>query len=185
MKNTFFLIIFLASATLLSSCLTQYERNNNKLIRAKRKIEKILTKYPELKTTTDTVILRYDTIIENRIVEYRDTIVTERVTMDSSFYYKLDSVYKVQQGSIEALFKFTKDNKFDFKVIKQPEVYYIHDTIRFSDTIINNTTTVHTKEIINTKDNIWYSIYSTIKNWIWLILLGIIVFLIIKLIIKK
>lgn len=184
--NKFFLLLMLAaSAAILStSCLTKAERFLKKQERAKQRIEDILKKYPDLKTVTVTEITTRDTVIQNDTFIYNDTLVTKQEIVDSAFYYKLDSVYKVQQGNIEALFEFAEDNKFKFKIIKQPEYIYVHDTLYHRDTIVNTNTIIKEREVVNTTKNFWFNLWLAVKGWIWWILVILAILLVGRLILK-
>jgi hypothetical protein len=175
--------------TITTSCMSQNVAHKRKVERAKKRIEKIINRYPELKTITETKIVTRDTQIHERVIEYRDTIYTTREVIDSSFYFALDSTYRIQQENIEALFQFTKDNKFNFKIIKQPEAFYIHDTIRVVDTTFNNNTVITQKQMINTKPNFWFNLWIQFKNWILalivMLLVSIIVGIIFKILFKR
>lgn len=183
MKHILSLIIGLAIAILLTSCVGMRDTTKKKE-KAKKKIERIIAKYPELRKTKDTTIIKYDTLIQDKIVEYRDTIVTDKIVIDSNFYYVMDSVYRIQQGNIEALFEFTKNKQFNFKIIKEPEIFYIHDTIHYKDTIVSKNVTVKQTDVINTTGSFWYNLWRTIKGWIWWILIVISILYVIRLILK-
>ena len=177
MNNIFSLLMVVTLVTITSSCMSQNVAHKRKVERAKKRIERIIYKFPELKTITETKIITRDTQIHERIIEYRDTLYTTREVLDSSFYFALDSTYRIQQENIEALFEFTKENKFNFKIIKQPEAFYIHDTIRVTDTTFTNNTTITQSQLINTKPSFWFNLWLAIKGWIWwiLVIVGLIV----------
>jgi hypothetical protein len=170
--------------TIATSCVSQNIAHKRKVERAKKRVERIINRYPELKTITETKIVTRDTQIHERVIEYRDTIYTTREVLDSSFYFALDSTYRIQQENIEALFQFTKDNKFNFKIIKQPEAFYIHDTIRVVDTTFTNNTTITQQQLINTKPSFWFNLWLAIKGWIWWVLIIIAILLILTALVK-
>lgn len=185
MKHLFLLLMVAAGAAMVcQSCLTQAERFLKKQEKAKRKIDRLVKKYPDLRTIKDTTIISYDTIINNDTIIYNDTIITKQEVMDSSFYFSWDSIYRVQQGSIEALFQISKDKKIEYKIIKQPEYIHVHDTLYHRDTIVNTNTVYKEREIINTTKNFWFSLWLSIKGWIWWVLVIIALLLILRMLYK-
>jgi hypothetical protein len=184
--NKLFLLLIGATlvAITMQSCLTKAERFLKRQEKAKQRIEDILKKYPDLKTITVTEITTRDTVIQNDTFIYNDTLVTKQEIVDSTFYYKLDSVYKVQEGNIEALFEFAENNKFKFKVIKKPEYIYVHDTLYHRDTIVNTNTIIKEREVVNTTKNFWFNLWLAVKGWIWWILIIVAIIVILRLIFK-
>lgn len=185
MNSNFLLLIVAALAAIIAtSCLTKHERFLKRQERAKQRIEDVVRKFPDLKTITITEIVTKDTVIQNDTIIYNDTLVTKQEIIDSAFYYKLDSVYKVQEGNIEALFEFAEDNKFKFKVIKKPEYIYVHDTLYHRDTVVNTNTIIKEREVVNTTKNFWFDLWLGIKGWIWWILVILAIVIILRIIFK-
>ena len=87
MNNIFSFLMVVTLVTITTSCMSQGEVSKRRVERAKKRIERILYKFPELKTITETKIITRDTQIHERIIEYRDTLYTTREVLDSSFYF--------------------------------------------------------------------------------------------------
>jgi len=171
----------------LSSCQSYLTVHKNKVERAKRKINKIVLQYPELKTLSDSTVVTRDTVIENKTYVHYDTITTKKEVFDSTLYFKMDSTYNLQQGNIEAVLRFYRENnnnKLEYKIIKIPEYIAYRDTIYLQDTTVNTNTTTSKTEVIDTKPDFWWNLWSQVKGWLWVILVAIIVIVLIRIVFK-
>ena len=184
MKHIIFSLIFLALAASLNPTFGQTNHRKNKIERAKRKIERILTRFPELKTTTNTIVIKHDTVINFEIITEIDTVVIQEVdTILPLFNYNDDTTVFTAIMGLDT-FQVNVITK-ELKVYQPSKTFYIRDTIRFSDTIINTVTVHKETTIVDKSKDFWFSVGKTLKGWIWwiLIILGIVVIL--KLVLDK
>lgn len=184
MKHIFFLLIIPALAVSMVSCLTQSEITKRKKERAKDKITKILNKYPDLTETNIDTIIKYDTIINNKVIFEIDTFTLPG--SDTTIYLKdsssslIDTIYFPNKIDYVIINKLNKT----IRLTQKPKIFYIHDTLFFRDTIINHTITIEKEKIINVTKDFWFNLWLAIKKWIWWILIIAGIILILTVIIK-
>ena len=141
------LTLIAITAILLSGCkLTKEERRMN---RATKKLEKIVSKYPELERT--------DTI------RYPVELVTERVKVDTMFQLSTDTV------TIE------KDNLKVKWLVRNDTVWFdaMCDTIILRDTIIDYRETINPVKVIPSQKG------KGLPWWVWVVIIGLVVALVI------
>lgn len=171
--------LLIGMIVLLSSC-THMQKIEN----AKKKIRRIAAEYPELVSIVDTTIIERDTTLIVKEFHYRDSVSTHREVFDDNIYLTMDSIYKVQQGNIEAWFELNKDNKLNYGITKQPELIYVSDTIMLVDTIFRERITTNTTQIINTKPNMLWNVWTSFRGYLWLILIALVIIIVVWLILK-
>lgn len=170
-----YLVLVYSVILLFISCLTPYERNISRQEKAKNKIDKLFKSFPDLLKADTLTLVKSDTIINERDIIIRDSIVVPKEVIDSSINFKYDSLYKVHQANLDILFTISKDNKAHFIVTKKEQVIYKLDTIKVTDTIIKTNTITEYKTIVNTEKSFLWSAWLLIRPWLWLILLLLIV----------
>jgi hypothetical protein len=184
MKHIIFTLIYLASATLIYSCKSQEELSKLRKERAKQKINKIIDRYPDLASYQIDTVIRYDTIINNKIITEVDTIILPAVLDTISILdttKRIDTFYLNNKTDYVII---NKDNK-TVTVNLKPKTYYIHDTIRFSDTIVNTVEHIKIQKVVDTTKDFWFNLWLSIKSWIWWILIILGILLIVRLVLNK
>lgn len=180
----FFSLMVSALAAGCSPAMSQTLKKQRKIERAKRKIERILNKYPELRNTETVTVTLHDTIYEDKVITEIDTIIIDGTDT-------IVPIINIDQDSSKFIAivdsdTFVVDIKTKYIHIKEPpKTYYIRDTITIKDTIVNTVTKIKEVHVVNTTKNFWFSLWLAIRGWIWwiFIILGIIV--IIKLVLNK
>lgn len=168
-------IIILSLLFVLISCLSPLERKVRKRELAKVKLESILSKYPELLSTSDTSYIRQiDTVINTRSILFRDTISIPKEVIDSSFYLDYDSLYEIHKGNLNLIVKLNKANELLITASKDAQTIYYTDTFTIRDTVIVKEIVKEYTKIIDTQPSLIWSIWTHVKSWLWLIILVLI-----------
>ena len=176
MKKSILVIIFL----LFSSCLSKQERFMKNREKAKETINELSRKY-DLRTSTDTIISFTDTLERERIITMIDTFYTQISKVDTVFTNKEGTYsFNDMMNTIQGLVTVKQDGVL-VKVTKMPERIIIKDTVLVKDTMIVERVVTKSIEVINTKPNLFYNIWDTIKNYIWLILIVLCLIIVVRL----
>lgn len=184
--NWFILIIVLLNSM---ACTTTQELEQRRLNKAKIKIKRLITKYPQLVSVADTSYTTKDTVVKLNTIYVRDSVYlvgTNRIDTIFSIA-ELDSIYKVLS---------IMSKEFDFKLqnvgsgqvratyIEKPRYIYETDTIRYTDTVFREKIITEKTTTIDTKQSFWWSLWFQIKGWIWFILITLIILVILRVIFK-
>lgn len=179
-------------ATCVTSCLptslSQGALDKKRSDRAKKKIDKLASKY-NLKhsVSLDTTIVKYDTVVKDKIRYFTDTIYTQDIYFDSVINItnlRIDSF----MGDVHKMFSFRKDNlegyvKLDDKRLqislhKQRDTIYFKDSIFIHDTIyhVEKERTINNQDIVNTSKSFpWELWYFAKSNYLYIVVLILIV----------
>ena len=172
-------IIILFLILVLNSCRTPAEFRARKLMNAKNKIDRLVLKFPELKVTKDTTYYLSDTTIINRTKYINDSVfIAGGTTIDTILQLgSIDSVFTIFAKNIELKLLKLANNNIKATVSVVPHYIYEVDTLYSKDTIFRDKIIIKNTEIINTEKSFWWSLWFTLKGWLWyiLIILGIII----------
>jgi hypothetical protein len=171
------------------ACTTTQELEQRRLNNAKIKIKRLIAKYPQLVSVTDTSYTAKDTIVKLNTIYVQDSVyLAGSNRIDTIFSItELDSIYKVLS---------IMSKEFDFKIqnvgggqvratyIEKPRYIYETDTVRYTDTIFKEKTITAKTTVIDTKESFWWSLWFQIKGWIWFILVALIILVILRVIFK-
>lgn len=174
-------ILFTLVLIIFSGCLSQQERYMKNREKAKQTIT-ILSNQYGLSQRSDTIIRTADTIEKERIITRLDTFWTQLSRVDTVFsnkegIYSFDDLIHTISGKVTV-----KQDGVQVTVTKVPERIILVDTILVKDTIITERVITKTLEVIKTEPSIFWSIWGTIKNYIWLVLIVICSLLVYKII---
>jgi len=117
-KYLLFLLIFLSSCGVLRS---PEER-------AKRRIKKILVKYPDISSSEER--RRIDTIVS------LDSFLLREVSIDTSFIFSSDTIFFVSNGKVSTEVQIIDRERLLLKTIVQADTIYFRDTLIREQTII-------------------------------------------------
>jgi len=184
MKHIFFFLIIIALALSSVNLEAQTTRHKKKLERAKRKIERIIQRYPELRNTNEVILIEHDTLYNDRIITEIDTITIIRT--DTTLPLISISQDSTKFMAVIDTDTFVVDIKTKIITIKEPpKTYYIKDTITVRDTIINTVTKIKEVNIVDTTKDFWFNLWLSIKSWIWWIFIILGLYVILRLILNK
>lgn len=178
-------ILFILSL-LLTSCETTHELHQRKLNKAKTKIDKLVNKYPELKSLSDTTYTHHDTIVNTNTHYINDSIFIKGGTRIDTVVQvnDMDSIFNVLSDNIQLRLDKMTGGQVRATVTQIPYYIYETDTVHTVDTVIREKIVKETTNIINTEKSFWWSLWFQVKGWLWLILVVVAVILILRLVFK-
>lgn len=137
---------------------------------AKKRINKIVSKHPEL--INDTIEIEHDTLFQF------DTIYHDEIHLDTVFRVSLDTVLILSEGRVKTEIEFITRDVFKVNTIVQA------DTITLRDTIINER--IKEVRIVDTTKEVKKRIWNS-PLWfgMWVVVMLFVVFLVAQTAIKK
>lgn len=126
--------------------------------RAKRKIKKLLDKYPEIKT--EETSSRSDTLV--RI----DSLITKEVNIDTSFIFSSDTVYLFTEGKVSTEVRVINNERLRVKTVVQSDTIYYRDTLIREETII--------REIVKPEEASFFDKYGVLLIFGFVILVFVV-----------
>lgn len=172
LEKTFKLVLYLYLILVFTSCGTTQELRQKKIMRAQDKINKILLKYPEIKTNKDTTSVTSDTTIISRTKYIKDSIFIQGGTKIDTVitWNNYDSIFTAYSKNIELKLAKLSNGSTSAQVKVIPHYIREIDTIRTVDTIIKEKIVTSQITEINTDKSFWWSLWFNIKGWLWYVL---------------
>ena len=96
--------------------------------RAKRKIKKLLDKYPDISSVEE--ISSSDTITR------LDSLIIKEVSIDTNFIFSSDTVFLVTEGNVSTEVQIYNRDRIRIKTLVQSDTIYFRDTLIREKTII-------------------------------------------------
>ncbi len=168
------LIIFI-----LGSCTSTAKLHRNKVRKAKNKIERLVQKYPELKSSSDTTSIVRDTIVESKVVINTDSVYINGGTIvDTVIQFNVDSTFYAKFEDISVRLEEIGGGQVRANISRTPHYIYYTDTIQYTDTVFVNTINTVKTDIISTEKSFWWSLWDQVSGWIWWVLIIVAILLI-------
>ena len=180
------LIALITILFLLCSCETTGELYQRKLNRAKKKIDRLTLKFPELKTVSDTTYIISDTTIVNNTHYINDSIFIQGGQRIDTIVQvtNMDSLITILNDNIELRLEEIGGGHVRAAVSVVPHYIYETDTLHTVDTIYREKIVKETTNVVNTEKSFWWSLWFQVKGWLWVILIVAAILLILRVIFK-
>lgn len=167
-------------------CQTPAELAQKKLSRAKTKMAKLILENPSLLSSTDTTLIKYDTItVDRKTVQYDTIYIKGGISIDSIFMFNpIDSTVTWEDDISKIIVKDMGGGQVRGITIYKDRFITEIDTFYHSDTIFVNTVNKTTTNNINTTQSFWWNLWFQVKGWIWWILIIVAILVILRTIFK-
>jgi hypothetical protein len=180
------MLIVLAITICMSSCESPRELHQRKIIKAKHRIDKIVSRYPELRSLSDTTYTHTDTVVYTNKHYINDSVFIKGGTRIDTVVQinDMDSIFTVLNDNIRLRLDKMTGGQVRASVSVITNYIYETDTLLTRDTIYRERITTENNTIINTKKSFWWSLWFQVKGWLWFVLIIVAILVILRLVFK-